>query len=1530
MRGRKLSLLLAILLAVVSIVAAGVGAAPAKGRGSAPAPAGGRTYIFVENELVRISVQDLDGSFGIGTSADHPSRPCEPLLYGFSCQDNSNTSHIVLIVDGLIYGPSYFSDCDGVYDHMETSIVGNSIVSSYALRQPPLEITCRFTPELFSPDTGAILIETEVVNLDEVDHQIGVLYELDTQVADNDAAELAAGGVWYQVETCFEPPTFSYWEAFEGSIPPGPTDLIGRGTLVGGAAVPPDRFAVGYWSNFVDVCWDYDCSGLEFDDSAVLYWWFPETVTAGASRRVATYYGVGEVEVTPGDLTISLSYQTELSCDEFGELTPNPFDLTAYITNAGSSTCTDVVLELTLPDGLVTEDPLQLSVGDMAPGQQEQGYWTVTALGSPCDQTLSFQVEARSTSCDTNMAEGGVWVPCCATPVPSPTATPEYSPTPWPTPEPGPTCLPLAAGFTAISPGLFGQPIRFQDRSSGEIRDWFWRFGDGSTSRDLYPLHTYAAPGTYNVILQVTDRCGTQATHAEDVEVRADPLPPDRLWVGRQVLDNIDVISDQGWIISWVAPPGPVEQYELERLTSENGVWTPVVRTSDTAWTEQETFPSNTLVYYRLRSANNLAAVGPWVYSTGLLYWDGPVIERVDAAGSLGQQQGFTNSRDILISLVGIDPAITEVRISEDPGFAGAPWQARPPDVFEVPYELEPGDDGLRIVYVQGRDASQAPAPPLSTAILLDTTPPELDSLVLRDLDTGALGITDQPDVLVELLVAGEAREMAFGEGADCEPGPWQPLAEGSFPFRFADAAPGLKTFCLWLRDRAGNVSGPHTAEIHLATEPPSLPSFTIRDLSSGDERFTSGLEVEIDLGAGDGGGGGLEGYPNELRIWEDDEAEPEGWSAFPGLVFTYALRHTGDGPHTVHVRLRDGLGRQSAVVSASITLDRTPPRILVAGYWDTYLDTINGGTLTMLVLLDEANPARVELLYEGEPTGLELVDDGSGGDWVAGDTLYTRSLDVGALPAPMRLLFTLRAVDLAGNRSDEWPYLTIHGDQPSAGSAAAPGAWRELLAELWSREELSGARWRSGRFTTAAAAPMIMLGGVWDTALTSADGGTLSLLAYVPGAETVDILYGDRPTGARLLDDGSQGDFGAGDGVWGLKAPVGSGLPAGRWIWQLQATAAGGETSDTFPYLTIHHVNQAPSATIISPTTGCYSGTINLVGSGTDPDGDTLTYSWFDNGNSLGSGNPLEVTLAPGNHEIMLVVSDPSGAQGSDKSQIAVDPDPLQVTLQSTVLTAGTPLSVRFEASVTGGLPEYRYLWDFGDGETLEGPATVEHTYYTAGDYQAQVTVQDQCGTEAVADAGAQSAENQPPNVSILLPSGGMEFTDRDTFHLLGQGSDPEEGQLPPLALSWLLDEDPLGTGADIPVQHLEADEYIVTLTGVDSAGQTGQTQTQLRIGHFTPVRDASLSYDGIKATCRLEIEDMLAGEMLRWTWTLNGGSEVVQTFTATVDIPNLTLAQAYPYPLASGDVVAATVGYFGGRWSDFHTEFTDSLTVP
>lgn len=69
---------------------------------------------------------------------------------------------------------------------------------------------------------------------------------------------------------------------------------------------------------------------------------------------------------------------------------------------------------------------------------------------------------------------------------------------------------PLAA-FTHTTPVTANIPVQFTDQSTNGPASWDWDFGDGGTSTDQNPLHTYTAAGTYTTTLTATNPCGSTA-----------------------------------------------------------------------------------------------------------------------------------------------------------------------------------------------------------------------------------------------------------------------------------------------------------------------------------------------------------------------------------------------------------------------------------------------------------------------------------------------------------------------------------------------------------------------------------------------------------------------------------------------------------------------------------------------------------------------------------------------------------------------------------------------------------------------------------------------------------------------------------------------------------------------------------------------------------------------------------------------------------------------------------------------------------
>ncbi|MBU1488104.1 PKD domain-containing protein, partial [bacterium] len=85
-------------------------------------------------------------------------------------------------------------------------------------------------------------------------------------------------------------------------------------------------------------------------------------------------------------------------------------------------------------------------------------------------------------------------------------------------------CCPttVTADFSSdTTAGCAPLTVTFSDSSTGDVLSYLWGFGDGDTSPNSNPVHTYNSPGTYTVSLTVTDTCGS------DTKTRADYILAD-------------------------------------------------------------------------------------------------------------------------------------------------------------------------------------------------------------------------------------------------------------------------------------------------------------------------------------------------------------------------------------------------------------------------------------------------------------------------------------------------------------------------------------------------------------------------------------------------------------------------------------------------------------------------------------------------------------------------------------------------------------------------------------------------------------------------------------------------------------------------------------------------------------------------------------------------------------------------------------------------------------------------------------------
>jgi gliding motility-associated-like protein len=76
--------------------------------------------------------------------------------------------------------------------------------------------------------------------------------------------------------------------------------------------------------------------------------------------------------------------------------------------------------------------------------------------------------------------------------------------------------------FTAVPTAqCVGQPIQFTDMSTGAPNQWFWDFGDGSTSPVQNPNYSYTKPGTFDVTLTAYNNgCSQKLTKTAYITIK--------------------------------------------------------------------------------------------------------------------------------------------------------------------------------------------------------------------------------------------------------------------------------------------------------------------------------------------------------------------------------------------------------------------------------------------------------------------------------------------------------------------------------------------------------------------------------------------------------------------------------------------------------------------------------------------------------------------------------------------------------------------------------------------------------------------------------------------------------------------------------------------------------------------------------------------------------------------------------------------------------------------------------------------------
>ena len=365
--------------------------APAATPAATPAPA----PVLLENEFVRVVVNrgpEEAGRFSIGTTGGDPSRPLSKNKHLIFGGNKPWTSYTTVRIDGVSYvvgGPTHrHAGENAKYGQTTVAPVLGDKQITYSEKFGDIEVTQElgFVRGLSTRMLDTIGITYKITNHGTASHHTGLRVLLDTMCGDNDGAPMRAGRQAISTATMLTGSAIpDFWQAFDSLTNPA---VISQGTLRGGDATPPDKALFADWGTLAEEPWEpvltagqgFIRKGETDPDSAMAMIWNPQPLDAGKSRTYVSYYGIGEVSLKPGMLTLGLTAPAETT---FAYERTDNITLTGYLQNSGGFAAHDVTMTLEVPKGLtlVDGDSVKEALKQLKPNETLQRSWTFMRTG---------------------------------------------------------------------------------------------------------------------------------------------------------------------------------------------------------------------------------------------------------------------------------------------------------------------------------------------------------------------------------------------------------------------------------------------------------------------------------------------------------------------------------------------------------------------------------------------------------------------------------------------------------------------------------------------------------------------------------------------------------------------------------------------------------------------------------------------------------------------------------------------------------------------------------------------------------------------------------------------------------------------------------------------------------------------------------------------------------------------------------------------------------------------------------------------
>ena len=307
----------------------------------------------------------------------------------------------------------------------------------------------------------------------------------------------------------------------------------------------------------------------------------------------------------------------------------------------------------------------------------------------------------------------------------------------------------------------------------------------------------------------------------------------------------------------------------------------------------------------------------------------------------------------------------------------------------------------------------------------------------------------------------------------------------------------------------------------------------------------------------------------------------------------------------------------------------------------------------------------------------------------------------------------------------------------------------------------------------------------VTTTAGTDGDTKTGYVVVTQPPTAAFDATpkSGDRPLSVQFTDQSTPGtspitswswNFGDG-GTSTAQNPTHGYATAGTYGVTLTVTTAAGSDAEVKPaFITVTDPPVAPTAAFTgTPRFGVAPLDVQFTDQSTAGTAPITAWSWtFGDGGTSTAANPLHHYAAAGTYDVTLSVTSTAGSDTTTQTGYVVVTQPPAAAFDAAPKSGEHPLTVQFtDQSTAGSAPITSWSWTFGDGasSTVQNPS---HVYNAAGTYDVALTVTTADGNDVATKPGFITVTNPPvppaAEFSASTTSGGtplaVTFTDLST----------------------------------------------------------------------------------------------------------------------------------------------------------------------